>query len=100
MPFLQMPRPARFVTTVSCVSVRGKMAFSGDAPATLNARQHSRTKTANRIWKQNPDQKVPCPGSKPPALHAVKKLLSGLKAFSVPGASLRKVRISGEILLG
>ncbi len=68
---------------------KGQMAFSGDAPATLNARQHSRTKTANRIWKQNPDQKVPCPGSKPPALHAVKKLLSGLKAFSVPGASLK-----------
>ncbi len=68
---------------------KGQNGFSGDAPATLNARQHSRTKTANRIWKQNPDQKVPCPGSKPPALHAVKKLLSGLKAFSVPGASLK-----------
>lgn len=68
---------------------KGQNGFSGDAPATLNARQHSRTKTASRIWKQNPDQKVPCPGSKPPALHAVKKLLSGLKAFSVPGASLK-----------
>nr|ARF19126.1 hypothetical protein [Escherichia coli] len=59
------------------------MAFSGDAPATLNGKTTFPDKDGKPDMEAKSRSEGSMSRSKPPALHAVKKLLSGLKAFSV-----------------